>query len=92
MNKFLQKNVIILIPLFIFCVLFSFTAFGCHYCSPEGDDMRPINDQIKEIKELEMRIKDSEADYEKEKKINREKRDSIKFLNKEIDTIKILIN
>jgi len=92
MNNFIKKILLILFPLFPLCVFVTFTLLGCHYCSPEGDEMRPINDQIKEIKELEMRIKDSEADYEKEKKINNEKRDSIKFLNEEIYTIKILIN
>lgn len=92
MNKCFNKIIKDFIPFFVIYLLLSLLIYGCHYCSPEGDEMRPINELKSEMTELEKKIKMAETENKKEKSILKQKKDSIKFINREIDTLKILIN
>lgn len=71
--------------------LFSLIFNGCQYSSPEGEYMRPLIELRNEINELEKRKKRDEIDLKKERKMNKQKRDSLMLFGKEIDSLEILI-
>ena len=67
----------ILSPIILNISIISIIFYGCHYCSPEGDEMRPLNEISNEVNELEKRKKSDEMNLKDVRKYNKQKNERL---------------